>query len=344
VYENPSVIATVDTTTDFVSNTTDRTYTCDGTLTWTAVTYTNRSSSTKFSLGSIQGGTVGYGKVTEKFGANAENGKKVYYYSSAGDINISSAKTFPYPATISLDYERGLLQEEDTYTAGNVLVNKTQNTYQFTNRGSVKTYKAGWKFNVSTSCFFYTYLNEFVTRIFYDDQTNQVKRTSSTQTDYNTATGDSSMVTINYYYDDSLNMQPTRTVTVNSKGDTVLTYIRTPLEKSAINSSITLTTTAAAAIDTLVARNIVGSPLQSEKYVKGILIQKVLTNYKIQPSKLVLPDNVMVQNAANTLEARVQFTKYDSNGNLMEQQKTGDQRHSYIWDISIGSHLCSIRI
>ncbi|HEX9514242.1 MAG TPA: hypothetical protein VF939_27305, partial [Puia sp.] len=310
-YENPDVIAPVDPVNDFVTAITDATYDCGGTMTscgipgcWAySVIYQCRSSSTKFALGSIQGGTIGYGKVTEKFGANAENGKNVYYYTDYGDGNVASAKGFPYPAIVSLDYQRGLLQEQDTYTAANALVSKIQNSYQYISRsGGIKTYKVAYKSNNLSGCYSHSadgYLSSLLYRIFYTDYSNQVQHTQSVQTSYNTATGDSLTMATNYYYDDTLNMQPVRTVALNSKGDTVLTYMRTALEKTAINSSISLTGTALAAIDSMVSRNMVGAPLQSERYTKGILTSKSLSNYKLQGSGLVLPDNVVVQNASN---------------------------------------------
>jgi len=78
-YQNATVISPIDTTADFSVLTTDNLYDCNpppnnitscgliGCLA-TSVVYNERNASTKFGLGSIQGGTVGYGKVTESFG------------------------------------------------------------------------------------------------------------------------------------------------------------------------------------------------------------------------------------------------------------------------------------
>ena len=341
-YENANVAYPIDTANDYVSSTIDNLYDCSPpSITScslpclaTSVTYTARSSSTKFSLGSIQGGTVGYGKVTEKFGPNAENGKNVYYYSFSSDMNIASAKGLPYPPIISLDYQRGLLLEKDVYNAGNVLLKKTENTYDFLQKNSITAYKVAFKFNILSSCYSYNYLGNVLHRTFYQDLTKQVKNISSTEKNFNLSTGDSLVTTTYYYYDDALNMQPVRTVSTNSKGDSILTYIRTALEKSAINSSITLSSTASTAIDTMVARNMVGIPIESEKYVRGLLINKELTNYKVQSTGLVLPDNVMRQVAQNPIETRIQYVGYDGKGNLTQQLKAGDITHSYLYDYS----------
>ncbi|HVU57721.1 MAG TPA: DUF5977 domain-containing protein, partial [Puia sp.] len=332
-YESPFIVAPLDTTTDYSSSTTDNKYDCGGPVLGlsTSVVFNVRNSSMKFQLGSVQGSTTGYGKVTEKFGPNAENGRNVYYYTAIDDGNVEPAKSFPYPAIYSLDYERGLLTRQETYTSGNVLVSKILNTYQYRPKGTLKLYKAAQEYNVLSSCNVFQYLYQWVGRVFYYDVTQQVQRASSTQETYNTATGDSLTSTTWYYYDDTVNMQPVRTVTFSSKGDSVLVYSRTALEKSAINASMTLSGTASAAIDTMLARNMVAQPLQSEKYVKGVLAGKLLSNYKIQ-SGLVLPDNVVVQNISYAAETRLAFPGYDSYGNLREQQKYRDARRDYIWD------------
>lgn len=340
-YAGANVVAPIDTTVDFMSLTTDDTYDCNPPSITpcgvpclaTSVVFNERNTSTKFGLGSIQGGPVGYGKVTESFGPNGENGSNVYYYSWNTDGNYNGSKAFPYPPIISFDYQRGLLQEKDVFTAAGSLLSKTLNSYQYVTKNTITAYKVAFKDNILTSCYtFQGPLSNLLRRVFYQDQTNQVQKTATTDISYNTVTGDSLVTTTNFYYDDATNMQPVRSLTFNSKGDSVLIYNRTALEKTAINGSIALTATASAAIDTMVARNMVGPVLETEKYIKSVLINKALTNYKVQPSSLVLPDNIMIQNASNPIETRAQFTGYDTRGNLTEQLKANDVKHAYIYD------------
>jgi YD repeat-containing protein len=155
---------------------------------------------------------------------------------------------------------------------------------------------------------------------------------SSTQIAYDVTNGNALATTTTYFYDDTLNVQPIRTLFFDSKGDSVLTYSRTPLELSAINGSIPLTTSATAALDTMISRNMVGQPVEMERYVNSVIAYKALTNYSVQPTGLVLPNNIMVQNAANPIETRVNFLEYDNYGNLLEQAKSSDVNHNYIYD------------
>ena len=344
-YQGANVVSPIDTANDFVVFTTDNLWDCSpgpdnltgcalaGCLA-TSVIYYERGTSTKYGLGSIQGGPVGYSTVIESFGSNGQGGKNIYNYSYAFDVNVSQSKVLPYPEITSYDYERGLLLEKDSYTSAGKAVAKEINTYQYVNRSSITAFKVAYKNNILSSCYSFYYLADIITRAFYQDKTNQVAKTSTTNIAYNTSTGDSLMVTSYFYYDDTLNMQPIRTVTFNSKGDSVLTYARTALEEPAINSSIPLTATAVAAIDTMLNRNMVGVPVETEKYTKNSLTvtNKALTNFKVESNNYVQPDNVMIQNASNALETRAYFPRYDNRGNLLEQQKSANVKHDYIWD------------
>lgn len=340
-YENPFIFAQIDPLNDYLTTVLDNNFYCDdggdgapcgapGCLV-SSVEYFCRSSSTKCALGSIQGGTIGYSKVTEKFGPNGENGKNVYYYSGVGDGNVASSKGLPFPPIISYDYERGLLQEEDTYTAMGALVHKALNTYGFVGRDTIETYKAAYQYNILSSCYNVSPLSQLILRIYYQDITNQVEHLSSTDITYNTATGDSVQIYTRYDYTNPLNMQPTRTAKLDSKLDSVVMLSRTALEKTDINSSITLSATASTAIDSMLSRNMVGVPVETEKYVKGALTDKILTNFKVQSTAPVLPDNVMVKNRSNPIETRIYFPEYDGFGNLLEQEKSADMRHDYIY-------------
>jgi len=344
-YQGANVVSPIDTANDFDVLTTDNLWDCSpapGNLTGcalagclaTSVIYNERNASTKYGLGSIQGGTVGYSTVTESFGANGQGGENVYYYSNISDANIPQSKGLPYPEIISYDYERGLLLEKDSYTAGGQLVAKELNTYQYLNRNALTAYKLTWKYNILSSCYSASYVGDIITRVFYQDKTDQVAKSSTTNVTYDIVTGDSLVATSYFYYDDTLNMQPTRTVSLDSKADTVLTYSRTALEISDINSSISLTGAATAALDTMISRNMVGQQVETERYVGGVLSSKSLNNFQVQATGFVLPANVMVQNASYPIETRVSFLQYDNYGNLLEQAKANDVNHNYIYDYS----------
>ena len=294
-----------------------------------------RNSSTKFSLGSIQGGTVGYGKVTTYDGRNANNGYTIskFSFDSTSIAFLPAARTFPYAPDDLLDWRNGLLMSETIYTSFGQPVKATRNNYQFISKGKLVNFKVGYTtINAPLTCVSAVYGGCGAYVLDYSITNEQVQHISSSQVVYNPTKGDSLTTTTTYYYDDTLNTQPIRTLSLNSKGDTILIYSRTALEKAAINNSISLSPIASQAIDSMLARNMVAIPLQTEKYTKGQLISKTLTNYKLQTNGLLLADNVMLQKGNNSLETRVYFPKYDNYGNLLEQFKLSDVKHDYIWD------------
>ncbi|HEV2481497.1 MAG TPA: DUF5977 domain-containing protein [Puia sp.] len=293
--------------------------------------YYVRSSALKFGLSDIQGGTAAYGTVTTQYGLNGADGYTVSQFTTPADWNIASSLGFPYPYVSTRDFERGLLLQQTDFTASGQPVKQVTNTYNYVPKGTITAYKAAYT-SMMDGPATYTTLSQVVTRIFYSVYTEAIQKTSRVEKTYNTVTGDSLSMTTWYFYDDTANMEPTRSLTFNSKGDSVMAYSRTALEMNDINNSIPLTASAIAALDTMVVRNMVGLTVETEKYTHSALSNKALTNYKLEPGGWPLPDNVELQNAGNALETRIYFPRYNVKGNLLEQLKSAGEKHDYIWD------------
>jgi YD repeat-containing protein len=307
-----------------------------------------RNSSTKYSIGSIQGGTVGYGKVTTYDGLNGANGYTVSSFTCdpITQDNLRTSLSFPYPPNDQREWRNGLLINENTFTAGGQLVGTVQNTYGFNQTSQYDNFKVGYstinQAALSPPCTGYTLGFCGTQPQCYPITNEEVEHVSSTQIAYDVSNGNAVSATTNYFYDDALNMQPTRTVSLDSKEDTVVTYSRSPFEISDINSSIPLTSSAIAALDTMIARNMVGKPVETERYVKSVLTYKALTNYLVQPTGLVLPNNVMVQNAPYPIDTRLNLLEYDNYGNLLQQAKANDVNHNYIYDYSANYPIAEV--
>ena len=327
-YANALVMNSIDST-SYVTTQYDNVYGSGGLQ--NQYQYYVRSSALKFGLSDIQGGTVAYGTVTTQYGLNGANGYTVSQFTTPADWNIASSLGFPYPYVSTRDFERGLLLQETKYTAAGKPVKQQINTYSYIPRGKITAYKAAYT-NMMDGPPSYTYLSQIVSRIFYSVYTEAVQKTSTIEKSYNTATGDSLSMTSWNFYDDSNNVNPTRTLAFNSKGDSVMVYNRTALEMSDINSSIPLSASAIAALDTMVARNMVELTVETEKWTHSALTTKMLTNYKLEPGGWPLPDNIQAKNAGNNLETRILFPRYSVKGNLLEQLRSADEKHDYIWD------------
>jgi hypothetical protein len=347
VYDSAFIINPVDTVNDYV---TSQLKVLQPTSTGDQYIYqlVTRNCSTKYSIGGIQGGTVGYAKVITYDGLNGANGYTVSSFTCdpLTQASLGASLAFPYPPDDQREWRNGLLINENTFTANGQLVRTVSNSYGFNQIFQYHNFNVGYQeINAgslpnpcnSTAVGFcgtqpgcYPITNE------------EVEHLSSTQVAYDSYNGNPLVTSTSYYYDDALNMQPTHTVSQDSKGNTILTYSQTPLELSTINSSIPLTAAATAALDTMIARNMVGQPVESERYVGGVLNYKALTNYQLQPTGLVLPANMMVQNSTYPMETRVNFLEYDNYGNLLEQAKTNDLNHNYIYDYSANYPIAEI--
>jgi YD repeat-containing protein len=137
--------------------------------------------------------------------------------------------------------------------------------------------------------------------------------------------------TTNFYYDDTTLYMPTRKVTRDSRGRTMLTVTYRPLEKSAINALTALASDAGQAIDSMVARHILSPIIEEGHFIDGNLTQLSLSNYKLWNPQLIAPQNIQVQLGGGPLDTRILFNQYDASGNLLEVQKANDLKETYLW-------------
>lgn len=290
----------------------------------------NRTSSTRFSFGDIQGGSVGYGKVTTLNGLNGVNGKTITEFSNEQDYGISEVLLFPFPPTDPRPWRRGQILKQTDYSASNTKIKEMTKGYNFVNKSAVVSFKAGFTSYQQCLC---TDIDGdcYIQKICYTTTSEQVKEIYTATTLYDQNGTNPLTTTVTNYYDNSSNTQPTRIETTDSKGNIVKNIIRTPLEKHNILSTVTLSGSASSAIDTMLSRNIIAVPLMEEKYVGTKLISQSLLNYKNWTSTLLAPENVQIKNGNNPIETRVQFNSYDLKGNLLEQQKVNDVVQSYLY-------------
>jgi hypothetical protein len=297
--------------------------------------YLVRSSTSKYDLGNIQGSTVGYGKVTTLHGDNAAGGYTVSEFLNVPDENVYSAVEFPFPQVNSKDWQRGQLLKETEYRADNTILLKTENQYDvLAPVPSISSYKAGWariKFMAPEVSIL---MSDLLANLQVKDivlSSGLIRPLATTKTEYVNGTASVSS-TVNYFYDNPANLAATRTESTSSMGQVIKTITRTPLEKQAINTATPLTLQAAEAIDSMLARNMINTVLQTEMYKGSTLQSRSLINYKLWPGNMLLPQNVQWQQGSTPLTTKVLFNQYDASGNLLEQQKDFDVRHIYLYD------------
>jgi 20S proteasome alpha/beta subunit len=340
-YENPLIINPVNIQKQYFTESEERT--CDeqaGTVCDNKII--TRNSSTKYSLGNIQGGTVGYGKVTTQYGLNGVNGKTITEFSNEEDYGTIEAQDFPYPPTDSKGHRRGLVLKETQYTASGIRLSEQINTYEFAYKTAIASFKAGYlktlPSNQGTGCGAYGCTNVYgdceIQKACYNTTSEQVKFLTSTLITYDQAGSNPLTTLTSNFYDNPNNLQPVRIETTSSEGEIIKTINRTALEKTDINTVTPLTTTASAAIDAMLVKNIISPVIQQEQYKNNVLQSRSLTNFKNWDATIIQPENVQLQTKNNPIETRFQFINYDASGNLLEQKKSNDVVHSYIWGYS----------
>lgn len=158
----------------------------------------------------------------------------------------------------------------------------------------------------------------------YPIKTGLRKKTKETKTVYDPANSARAVTTVtDYEYANSLNRYLTTSKFLASDG--ITTRINRYTYPNDLGDAVS---------SAMVAKNIL-SPVLEEKNYKSIsgtesLLSTVQTNYR-QSGNLFLRDNIKGSIGNNSLETRVLFNAYDGNGNLLEQQKIGDTKETYIW-------------
>ncbi len=314
-----------------------------------------RNSSTQFSLGSIQGGTVGYGKVTVLNGLSGINGKTVYEYTNYSDDGVSSSSIFPYPPTDSREFERGLLLTQSEYNSTGVLYQRMTNNYSFVQKVTAMNMKAGY-YTIYDCC---SNGNGYcgITPTYYNLTTFQVNKTSSTSINYDLTGNNGNVTATNFYYDNPLHTQMTRVETTESDGTKLTAFTVYPKDYPSGTSFI----------DNLVANNMY-FPIEVIKYredangsntrILSGMVVKYLANAFGQKDRVYVLDNnspVLLSSFkfsnANTgvkpisgvfnsysidsrYKERLIFDNYDVNNNLVSYHTKGyndDLPVSYLW-------------
>lgn len=157
----------------------------------------------------------------------------------------------------------------------------------------------------------------------YPIETGISKKTKETETFYD-QTNPLKVITsvTNYQYQNAANRYMTETKLVTSDGNTKISRVKYPQD---LSDSVSVA---------MVAKNILTPPLEEKtfKSISGteIPLSTIQTTYK-QIGNLIVRDNIKASKGANTPEPRILFNQYDSEANIIEQQKTGDASQVFIW-------------
>jgi hypothetical protein len=234
---------------------------------------------------------------------------------------------------ITNSWQDGLLLSQTDYayaSAQFIPVKKTINTYNTSGLAQGRGCKIGTQSSIS-GCYTSGPGGTMLYYAFdYPIYTGLSLPTSQTVYDYDQL--DSTKYLVNtklMNYDNLVHLQPTTIQDTLSNGAVQITVNRYPAEVDSISG---LSTTEITAIDSLQSRHNLTALIQSLVTRNGQPVSLVRTDYQVWPSGLVLADSVEYQNGNFPIESRLQFFNYDVYGNILQDAKTADVNHSYVWD------------
>lgn len=332
------------------------------------ITYTNytshlfRSADSDNPLnGSASGSPVGYDQVTVLDGENGENGKSVYSYYNQPDLiydftyNDLLPHRPPANSATSFPLNGSLLHQVDYANVNGPFYKKKEITNEYTDlpvkqnilygvesRAPLGDYTfAPAPSNCSNILLFYPAISsQWNTLLVHDEKL------------YNGLTDTVNYLEnrIQYYYDNPAHFLPTRRVSTNSKGETVTTFTRYPLDYSTSASGDAFN----AGINKLNAAHVVDIPVETYEqhspadgaasYVSRGGLSSYASNlpkpnllYRLEiPAPYSSYSPAAISNGTSVLDANykpyIYIDQYDNNGNVLQQGKANDMKHTYIYD------------
>ena len=304
-----------------------------------------------------QGSAVGYQNVTELIGENGEGGKTEYTFTTAFDYGDETQQYRPYPPACQYDWKRGQLLSSVFYknTGANFSpVKSVSNQYAFginqqtgyglTVERDIKVASGGTFALPPDPVNYYVSGYKTVSEFYY------LQSETSRLYDQNIP-GSYVESIINYDYDITKgHYQLVKQQTTNSKGEILTTNLKYPLDYTITG---TPTNNTALGIQNLKTKNILNPVI--EEYIQksnagGSNVRTLSSTFTSFNPTIPYPDIInktessqpltnftpaIITASATTVDSRykpqVFFDSYDADGNVLQQHKTNDENHSYIW-------------
>jgi YD repeat-containing protein len=278
-------------------------------------------------LVSHSGSFIGYKTVYEKTDSAGDAGLTEYQFTHEKDL-IDNQSPFPPPYTLEVFRGQPLKTSYFKRQGGSyVPVSRTFYTYTSKIFDSLSTYCVKAKLikpavidgQTVTSAPAYHWQ-------YYDFAPAWSAVSSKTEKLYDLADTTRFIETITNYEYSPAHFQLVNTSMANSQNQVVET-------KSYFTSDLTLSGVSEDARQLLLQRNVLNAVLKQEKKVAGSTTEVLETRYKkFYGNNIVRPDSLKLQRGSFAAETRIEFTAYDSSGNLLSQKKSNDIPQSYIWD------------
>ncbi|MBS7563817.1 RHS repeat protein [Mucilaginibacter sp. Bleaf8] len=295
------------------------------------------------------GSPVTYSRIVEYLkGSNTTNGKieRLFTINRPGSGNAGAGQPGygAYPATPAQNFSwmYGLLEKETVFNAAGEVVKKTVNTYAdyihpgYDNIAMANNFSsyaiAPVMFNVppgfpatdSKAPVVSTYPPIWFLSNQYFPYAGRSELVNTKVSSFTPGRGEVVTET-RYTYDPANYYLKTEKTTNSSRQEEVKNY-NYPADLVATGKDPD------GVYDALLAANRYNEVIEKSETVAGKQTRMLRTNYgKFNSNNLLLPKSIELQNAANPIETRVIYGKYDTQGRLLEQQLSMGATQSYQW-------------
>jgi len=301
------------------------------------------SSNPTYALSTLSGSPVAYSAVTIYHGDTINNiGKSRYEYVNYPDSLLQTPTSYENGVmTVPVSWKNGQAVHEAHYrnSSGAYLLEQEKYTvYSLVPRSSAMGIYVGYRYeakgftepNWPSSTVVYSppggsYQNVKPYLYFsYPISTGSAVPARTVTINYaNDGATVLTQDTVKYYYDNHAHMFPTRIISYDGKGDSLLKQVQYPQDMS--QSGIYGTMSAP-------ATNIISPAIEVTESQNGTQLEQSVINYgNSNPGSIINPASVSLQVLTNAAETRLSYPSYDSQGNLLTVLKPGGPPVSYIW-------------
>lgn len=293
-------------------------------------------STSMLPLSTYIGSPVLYTSVEEQLvGASGEVLKTRYHFSGETDLTQS----FPYAPTDKKNWRKGLTLQQETFVkkgASYEMNTKTTNVYGplEDNNGTAVDFNS-YNLKVGKVKFDYVYIignptdpAYRIAEVDYINNPNVFKATrytnhsevypifSSTQEEIH----HNKTITQNnaYTYDNPYGQLKTQTTT-DSDGSAIATTYTYPYDKGGTVNNL------------LVVQNRITTPIETKTTKNATVLGTQVTEFKDWGNGIILPEITKIAKGTKTLEPRLIYHKYDSQGNPLEVSQESGSHMMYIW-------------
>jgi len=290
------------------------------------------SSSTRNLYTSSSSASTNYKYVTVSYGGdNFENGGEEFeYHTDIDDYGrVAIGKLIQGSQKNNFGWKNGLLKRKNVFKILRdkfITLNTVENEYIRDERINEYIYGFTIKKNYNIRCSYKrpdrrnlenldVVENSFRTNWSYLNKTRQISYDTNGQNPLTTTT--------NYYYDNDKHLQPTKTITTNSKGETLIT--ETKYAHDVNNTNLLSKHRIAEPLEVLSSKKVGANttPLSHQKTVykdfNGIYLPEIIQTLKGKVSP------------TNSLENRIIYHDYDTKGNPIEVSKADGTKIYYVW-------------